>query len=227
LRPKSCRRVGSSPDVTYFKPRGVPLSEIEEVVLSVDELESLRLADLEGMYQEEAAALMNVSRPTFGRIVDSARKKIAAALVQGKALRIEGGPVEAAAILKAPGKKGEKMYIAVSTGDGKTICGHLGKCRDFIIYETEGTKIKGKRMTGSGGACPGGSGGGHDTSPFAGCKAVITRGMGQGMLNSLTAAGVVPVITSLTDPDEAVLGLLKGELGGVSKSSCTCGEQGS
>ena len=216
--------VGSSPGVTYFKPRGVPLSEMEEVVLTVDELESIRLADLLGMYQEEGAAVMNVSRPTFGRIVDQARKKIAEALVHGKALRIEGGPVEVAPAARASVTEGGKMYIAVSTTDGKTICGHLGKCRDFIVYETEGTEIKGKRMRSTGGACPGGSGAGHDTSPFAGCHAVITGGMGQGMLNGLAAQGIVPVITSLTDPDEAVLGLLKGELTGVSKSSCSCGE---
>jgi predicted DNA-binding protein (UPF0251 family) len=77
-----------------FKPAGIPARLLEEVVLTLDELEALRLADLEGEYQEAAAARMGVSRATFGRIVGEARRKVAEALVQGKALRIEGGPVE-------------------------------------------------------------------------------------------------------------------------------------
>jgi predicted DNA-binding protein (UPF0251 family) len=82
------------PPQTYFKPRGVPVAQLDEIRLSVDELESLRLADLEGLYHEYAAARMNVSRATFGRIVEAARKKVAEVLVKGQALRIEGGIVE-------------------------------------------------------------------------------------------------------------------------------------
>jgi predicted DNA-binding protein (UPF0251 family) len=77
-----------------FKPAGVPLRELEEVVMTLDEFEAVRLADLEGLYQEQAAEQMNVSRPTFSRVVDAAHRKLADALVHGKALRIEGGPVE-------------------------------------------------------------------------------------------------------------------------------------
>jgi len=82
------------PQSDYFKPRGIPLSMLEEVVLAVDEFEAVRLADLEGLYQERAAEKMNVSRQTFGRIIESAHKKVAEALVQGKALKIEGGEFE-------------------------------------------------------------------------------------------------------------------------------------
>jgi len=81
-----------------FKPAGVPRSELEEVVLSLDEFEALRLADLEGLYQEQAAERMGVSRPTFGRTVESAHRKVAEALVGGKALRIEGGNVAVTAM---------------------------------------------------------------------------------------------------------------------------------
>lgn len=77
-----------------FKPVGIPCSALEEVVMTLDEFEALRLADFEGLYQEKAAERMAVSRPTFGRICDSARRKTADALLHGKALRIEGGPVE-------------------------------------------------------------------------------------------------------------------------------------
>ena len=95
-RPVTCRRVGCSPEPRYFKPRGIPLFRLEESVVTMDEWEAIRLADWEGLYQDEAAERMNVSRQTFGRIVESARRKVADALVNGKALRIEGGEIEMA-----------------------------------------------------------------------------------------------------------------------------------
>jgi uncharacterized protein len=93
-RPKCCRKIRCAPDVTYYKPRGIPASVLEEVRLTLDELEAIKLADLEGLYQEQAAGRMNISRQTFGRIIDSAHKKIADVLIHGKALKIEGGEVE-------------------------------------------------------------------------------------------------------------------------------------
>ncbi len=93
-RPKRCRRIAGPPGCVVFKPAGVPASTLSEVVLELDELEAIRLADLEGLYQEQAAEQMNVSRQTFGRIVAAARKKVAQVLVEGQSLRIEGGSVE-------------------------------------------------------------------------------------------------------------------------------------
>jgi len=86
-----CKRVEEMPGVSYFKPRAVPLSVLEEVVLSVEELEALRLAHKEGLYQQAAAERMAVSRATFGRVLDAAHRKVTRALVEGCALRIEGG----------------------------------------------------------------------------------------------------------------------------------------
>jgi uncharacterized protein len=94
-RPVKCRRVAFLPDVLYFKPAGIPARDLDEVELTIDELESIRLADLEGLYQEDAAGHMCVSRQTFANILVSARSKIAECLIQGKALRIEGGKIEA------------------------------------------------------------------------------------------------------------------------------------
>ncbi len=81
------------PDKNYFKPRGIPTVDLEEVNLTLDEFEAIRLADYEQLYQEEAATRMNISRQTFGRIVEEAHKKIADVLLNGKALKIEGGEV--------------------------------------------------------------------------------------------------------------------------------------
>jgi uncharacterized protein len=93
-RPFKCRRVNSVPEVDYFKPRGIPLSELEEVILTLDEYEAIRLADLDGLYQEEAAQNMNISRQTFGNIINSAHGKLADAIINGKALKIYGGIYE-------------------------------------------------------------------------------------------------------------------------------------
>jgi predicted DNA-binding protein (UPF0251 family) len=95
-RPFTYRRVRCNPDVNYFKPRGIPVGELEEINLTLDELEAVRLADLEEMYQEDAAEKMGISRQTFGNVIASAHKKIADALLNAKALKIEGGVVELA-----------------------------------------------------------------------------------------------------------------------------------
>ena len=93
-RPCRCRRIRCNPGANYFKPRGIPLDSLEQVNLTLDELEAIRLADLEGLYQEDAAKKMNISRQTFGNIINSAHKKTADALLHAKALKIEGGVVK-------------------------------------------------------------------------------------------------------------------------------------
>ena len=90
-RPRKCRCVRGEPRVRYFKPQGIPLLLLEEVVLTIDECEALCLADRQGMYQVEASKKMKISRQTFGNIIESARKKTAEAILCGKALRIGGG----------------------------------------------------------------------------------------------------------------------------------------
>ena len=95
-RPPKCRRVAFLPNVTCFKPVGIPLRVLDEVQLSVEEAEAIRLKDLEGLDQEASAERMNISRPTFQRVLASGRKKIAEALLNGKAIRIEGGSFEMA-----------------------------------------------------------------------------------------------------------------------------------
>jgi len=88
-RPKKYRCIGCSPDTSCFKPKGIPIIQLEEVLLSLDELETIRLADYEGLYHENAAKQMGISRPTFGRILDGARRKVADAIINGKALQIK------------------------------------------------------------------------------------------------------------------------------------------
>ncbi|WP_410507953.1 DUF134 domain-containing protein [Methanosarcina hadiensis] len=90
-RPKCPRRVEQTPDITYFKPRGVPLVDLEVISLTVEELEALRLVDVEGLRQEDAAVRVGVSRRAFWEDLKAARMKVALALSTGKAIEIKGG----------------------------------------------------------------------------------------------------------------------------------------
>ena len=95
-RPLKCRRVAFLPNATYFKPAGTPLRLLDEVQLSIEEAEAIRLKDLDGFEQEEGAKKMSISRPTFQRVLASGRRKIADGLLNGKAIKIEGGSFEMA-----------------------------------------------------------------------------------------------------------------------------------
>lgn len=95
-RPRKRRRLARQPLAAVYKPAGVPLDGLRQVALLHEEVEALRLADLEGLTQAKAAACMGVSRSTFQRIVSRARRQVALALVEGQALRIEGGTIEIA-----------------------------------------------------------------------------------------------------------------------------------
>lgn len=90
-RPPKSRRVEFAPEFTYFKPAGIPKNKLEELVLNVEELEAIRLKDREGLEQVDCAERMHISRATFQRILVSARNKIAEAIIEGKAIKIEGG----------------------------------------------------------------------------------------------------------------------------------------
>ncbi len=90
-RPKKCRWVKMEPGATFFKPQGVPLAGLEQAVITVDEMEAMRLSDYLGLSQEEVAKQMQVSRPTVTRMLARAHRTVADALAHGKAIRIEGG----------------------------------------------------------------------------------------------------------------------------------------
>lgn len=93
-RPRICRRISCEPNVTYFKPAGVRFRELEEIVLSFEEYETIRLIDLEEADQLKAGDKMGISQPTLSRLLKSARKKISEAIIKGKAIKIEGGDYE-------------------------------------------------------------------------------------------------------------------------------------
>ena len=93
-RPYKPRKICREPQARFFKPRGIPLNQLEIVNLTLDELEAIRLCYYENLYQDEAAREMDISRQTVGRILSSAQQKIASFLINGQALKIEGGTVQ-------------------------------------------------------------------------------------------------------------------------------------
>jgi len=164
-RPPCKRKIGFLPKVTYYKPVGVPVSLLEEVVIRHDELEAIRLKDLLNESQEEAAKKMNISQPTFHRLITSAHQKIADAIVNGKALWIEGGNVAIEGVSLPPcgfqrrcrhrGRKnfynqaqglepkqnnGGAMKVAITSVDGTMegmVDERFGRSKKLIIYEQD------------------------------------------------------------------------------------------
>jgi predicted DNA-binding protein (UPF0251 family) len=141
-RPPKCRCIGWQPGTSTFKPAGVPGHALEQVTLGLDELEAVRLADLEGLYQEEAARRMEVSRQTFGNIVASARRKLADCVVNGKLLRIQGGAVRLAGERTfACGRCRHHWSLPFGSGPPEACPG----CRSHDIHRTiENEKEKGE-----------------------------------------------------------------------------------
>ncbi len=118
-RPRKRRRLWHEPRPAVFKPIGIPLRRLTPVTLLHEELEALRLADLEGRYQEESAEQLGVSRSTFQRILVDARRKVVQALVDGAALHIEGGTFRVAAIGWQCGECGHRWEIEHGSGMGQ------------------------------------------------------------------------------------------------------------
>ncbi|WIW70710.1 DUF134 domain-containing protein [Anaerosinus gibii] len=125
-RPQKERMVEKIPKVIYYKPAGIPLNEIKELSLTIEQMESIRLIDIELLDQATAAEKMNVSRPTFNRILNKARQIIALALWQGAAIRIEGGNFQIAEMGKRLycNKCGYTWEIVIK----KEVCQHMKKC---------------------------------------------------------------------------------------------------
>ena len=121
-RPRKRRRVWSEPKPAIFKPVGVPLDQLKTITLLHEELEALRLVDLEERYQEAAAEQMNISRSTLQRIVSEAHYKVAQALTEGAALHIEGGTFRVPTQCWQCNDCGHLWEIEHGSGQSKPVC---------------------------------------------------------------------------------------------------------
>jgi predicted DNA-binding protein (UPF0251 family)/predicted Fe-Mo cluster-binding NifX family protein len=202
-RPLKCRKINNAPDITYFKPRGVPLRELAEVYLSLDGFEAIRLADHEGLSHEKAAQQMHISRQTFGRILAAARNTVAKALVGGLALRIHGGHYHlldddgAAAIepdVNHTQKERLKMKTIAITSEGPTLDDlvdpRFGRAAGFILVDPETLAFD---YVENGAAQVRAQGAGiqaAETVANAGATAVLTGYVGPKAFQALSAAGI-------------------------------------
>lgn len=132
-RPKKLRRVGKMPQFKYFKPTGVKKGNLEEVNLKVEELEALRLKDIEGMHQIDCAHKMNISRQTFQLIIDEAHRKVAKALIEGMSIHIDGGDYAVDVCQYRCDACGSKLDLVFGLESNECpICGHTNlKCVDL------------------------------------------------------------------------------------------------
>ncbi len=203
-RPLRDRCVEDLPGVEVFKPAGIPARELKSLALTLDEFESLRLADYEGLYQEAAARRMGVSRQTFGRIIESARRKVADALVNGKALRLGGG----AAVVGA--SKGETMKIAVPTA-GDQVDSHFGHCDHYTVFTADGKSIGGQETVAGTGQCGCKSGIASELAR-KGVTVLVAGNIGDGAVRVLSAAGISVVRGASGSVRAAAEAYLEGRL---------------
>jgi predicted DNA-binding protein (UPF0251 family)/predicted Fe-Mo cluster-binding NifX family protein len=214
-RPTCPRKIGYLAGITYFKPARVKIADLKEVVLGHDEVEAIRLKNLQGLSQEEAAEEMNVSQPTFHRLLSSAYNKMTDAIVNGKALRIEGGNVnipEASYPDCGKGRECQRLQrkeTSRSKGDGTSGAGavkvaitsidgtmegmvdeRFGRAKMLIIYDP--TKDASKMIENTAQRSLA-QGAGMQTAQnilSLGIKVVITGHLGPNAFKALEAAGV-------------------------------------
>ncbi len=208
-RPFRCRRIERQPVYRSFSPDDTPA--VESIQMTVDEFEALRLLDDEGLTQEACAARMNIARTTVTAIYDSARKKIADALVHGKRLLITGGcceyePVEIQQDLMQKGST--TMRIAVTYENGE-IFQHFGHTEQFKLYDTEDGRIIGEQIVDTNGSGHGALAG---FLQAAKADALICGGIGMGAQMALAEAGIKLYAGVQGSADAAAAALAAGTL---------------
>jgi len=141
VRPTHCQYVAQTPRTKYFKPRGIPLVDLQEISISIGGLEALRLADVEGLTASEAASFMRISRHTFGRLLKKTRANVADALTNDKALRIEGGIYKVLSPIPLSISKENKMPIIAVSSEGPSmddmVDPRFGRAGGFFVLNTE------------------------------------------------------------------------------------------
>lgn len=194
-RPRKCRLVSAKPLVNYFKPRGIPMHDLQEVRLSLEGHEALRLADLEGLSQDQAAQRMGVSRQTFSRVLAEARRAVAEAVVGGRALFIEGGTYRLPDQAAPPRHKETAMSkIAISSEGPRLedlVDPRFGRSGGFILVDPQNPEQT--TYLDNGAAQARGQGAGIQAAELvarAGATVVLTGYVGPKAFAALKAAGV-------------------------------------
>ncbi|MEG0829397.1 MAG: DUF134 domain-containing protein [Anaerovoracaceae bacterium] len=218
-RPRKKRRVCCMPEVTVFAPLGID-QKYQPVNMSIDEYETIRLIDLEGLSQDHCAARMSVARTTVQSIYDSARSKLANFIVNGTQLNIQGGEYLLCNESMSPCghvcpkgkchliKGGSKMKVAVTYAQGE-VFQHFGQTKEFKLYTIEDSKILDSKVISSEGFSHG------DLAKFLkdqGVTTLICGGIGAGARVAITETGIELLPGANGNADKAVNDLLDGAL---------------
>lgn len=211
-RKEKTRNVGTIPEYVGFQPEGI--SNGEEVILSVDEFEVIRLIDLMHMNQDEASKKMNVARSTVTSIYERARTKLADTLVNGKRLLIEGGNVRFSPQYAAHNEekthvKGEGIMRIAATYDNGQIFQHFGRTEQFKFYDVEDGKVSSSEVVGTNGAGHGALAGFLKSNKV---DTLICGGIGGGAQSAMNEAGITIYGGVTGNTDKAVNKLLDGSL---------------
>ncbi len=221
-RPTRCRRIGSIPAYRSFSPDDV--NPTDSVALTIDEYEAIRLLDKEGLTQEECAQRMNISRTTVTAIYDSARKKTADVIVNGKRLLISGGCCEYEPIeinQNIIEKRSTYMRVAVTYENGE-IFQHFGHTEQFKIYDIEDGKIVSQQVIDTNGYGHGALAGFLNTVK---ADVIICGGIGMGAQIALSDAGITLCAGVSGSADAAAKAFAEGKLVSSSESNCNCHEE--
>ena len=219
-RREKLRRVGIIPEYRGFTPDG--LASGDAIDMTVDELEVLRLCDLEGLNQEAVAQQMGIARATVAAICSRAHRKVANALVNGRALVIEGGNIAYSPITTAtaawPAKEVDTMRVA-TTYDNGNIFMHFGRSEQFKIYDIQDGKVLNEQVVGTGGTGHGALAG---LLANGGVDTLICGGIGGGAINALAQAGIKVYAGAQGSCDACVEALIAGTLAQTGEATCGC-----
>lgn len=208
-RPKRCRRICGYPDFWSFTPEGT--GDVETIVFKLDEYEAIRLIDYQKLTQEKCAEAMGVSRATVTSIYESARFKMADAMVNGKRIRITGGPYRIDSIPASTqiNEKGEDIMRVAVTFEQEMVGQHFGRTEQFKIYDVEDGTIKTSQIIDTNGTGHGALAG---FLRAAEVETLICGGIGMGARNALAEVGIRILPGVRGNADQVVNDYLAGKL---------------
>ena len=218
-RTPKCRRICSFPDYYSFIPEEAEKENLETIMMSLDEFETIRLLDYEGLNQEECAFRMGVARTTVTAMYENARKKLITAVVEGKRFSIAGGNIEIDRERNQISikEKGDNTMRVAVTYDNGNVFGHFGRTEQFKVYDIEDGKIVNSQILGTNGE---GCGALAGILNIAKVDALICGGIGGGAQRALQEAGIKLYAGASGNTDAAVDALIAGTLDASGEANC-------
>ncbi len=220
-RTPKCRKIYSFPDYYSFIPEDAEKENLESIMMSLDEYETIRLLDYEGLNQEECALRMGVARTTVTAMYENARKKLISAVVEGKRLSIAGGNIEIDRernqLRTSIREKGDNTMRVAVTYDNGNVFGHFGRTEQFKVYDIEDGKVVNSQILGTNGE---GCGALAGILNIAKVDALICGGIGGGAQRALQEAGIKLYAGASGNTDVAVDALIAGTLNASGEANC-------